>query len=183
MRHGVDEHQRQLREFFDWATRRSFWDLNVRERPVTEYISGVLVDFARTENLYKMRNRQGRSLDTIVELLLEAQEALVVRSDVTRGRAIKKHVGDYVLFTTGLFREYTNRLGVTSYYVETGAGAYQSVSEIDQACFRPGSSLFSELSQRFELYVAGLNYLRSLFFKDRTGDPFEDLSRGLSERI
>jgi len=126
---GEEGHERQLREFFDWAIRRSFWDLNVRERPVTEYITGVLVDFARTENLYKIRDREGRSLDTVVELLLEAQEALVVQSDVTRERAIKKHVGDYVLFMTGLFKEYTNRLGVTNYYVEAGAGAYQSVSE------------------------------------------------------
>jgi len=183
MSHSEGLQHRRLREFFDWATRRSFWDLNVRERPVTEYISGVLVDFARSENLYKIRTKDGRALDTVVELLAEAQEAFLVHSDVTRERAIKKHVGDYVLFMAGLFYEYTNRLGLTSYYVEEGARAYQSVGEIDLACLRPGSSLFLELSRRFELYVAGLNYLRSLFFKDKTGDPFEDLSRGLSELI
>jgi len=63
----------RLREFFDWATRRSFWDLEIRDRHVRDYMSTILTDFGRTENLYKIRDKHGHSLETVVEMLMEAQ--------------------------------------------------------------------------------------------------------------
>ena len=35
----------RLNEFFSWATRRAFWDLNFRDKKVTDYISSLLTDF------------------------------------------------------------------------------------------------------------------------------------------
>ncbi|RLA85980.1 MAG: hypothetical protein DRG40_03615 [Deltaproteobacteria bacterium] len=162
----------KLKEFFDWATRRSFWDLNIRNRKVIEYISDLLTFFASTENLYRIRNQKGERLFTLVEMLLEANEVALKGGSILREREIRKHVGDYVLFMTGMFREYVNRLSLTSYYLHEGARAYWSVSQIDHALFRPGADLFQELSSRFEFYVGALNYMRTLFFRDREGkDP------------
>ena len=124
-----------------------------------------------------------RSLETVVEMLLEAQDVGYPAGDRLREREIQKHVGDYILFMTGIFIEYTNRLFITSYYFEEGARAYWSVSEIDRARFHPESYLFRELSTRFERYVGALNYLRSLFFRDTGGDPFESLSRQLTRLV
>ncbi|RLB07777.1 MAG: hypothetical protein DRG50_01795 [Deltaproteobacteria bacterium] len=174
----------RLKEFFDWATRRSFWDLNVKDKKVTDYISSLLTNFARTENLYKIRDQRGRRLETIVEMLLEAQEVAHTDYDLLREREIRRHVGDYVLFMTGMFREYTNRLSITSYYLQEGSRAYWSVSEIDRALYHPEAVLFQELSTRFEFYVGGLNYLRSLFFRDRgDDDPFEGFTNQLRRLV
>ena len=165
------ENLEKLKEFCAWATRRSFWDLDIRERRVSDYIAEVLTNFARTENLYPFRGKRGERLETLVELLLEANEITLTGGSLVREREIRKHVGDYVLFMAGMFQEYVKRLSLMSYYLEEGSRAYWSVGEIDQALFKPGADLFKELSRRFELYVGALNYMRRLFFRDSLGDP------------
>jgi len=161
----------KLREFFSWATRRSFWDLDIRESRVSDYIAEVLTRFARTENLYPLRGKKGERLETIVEMLLEANEITLTGGSLVREREIRKHVGDYVLFMTGMFQEYVKRLSLMSWYLQEGARAYWSVSEIDQVLLKPGAALFRELATRLELYVGALNYMRKLFFRDSLGDP------------
>lgn len=88
----------RLNTFFSWATRRTFWDLNFKDRKVTDYISSLLTDFARTENLYRIRNQTLRRLGSVFEVLLEAQEVASAGAPRVREREIRKHVGDYVLF-------------------------------------------------------------------------------------
>ena len=173
----------RLNEFFSWATRRTFWDLNFRDKKVTDYISTLLTDFARTENLYRIRNQKGRRLESVVEMLLEVQEIASTDAPLVREREIRKHLGDYVLFMTGIFKEYTDRLSLTSYYLDEGMRAYWSVSEIDHARYHPDAVLFRELANKFEFCVGGLNYLRTLFFREEGGDPFERFCNQLRRLI
>lgn len=173
----------RLKEFFSWATRRSFWDLNYKDRRVTDYISTLLTEFARTDNLYRIRDQSGRRLDSVVEMLIEAQEAAQRKEGLVKEREIKRHVGDYVLFMTGMFREYTNHRSLTSYYLQEGMRAYWSVSEIDRARYHPDAVLFRELADKFEFCVGGLNYLKTLFFRDEGGDPFEGLADQLRRLV
>ncbi|MCK5552733.1 MAG: hypothetical protein KAJ09_06275, partial [Deltaproteobacteria bacterium] len=62
----------RLVAFFNWLVRRSFRDLGIRDTEIAEYISILLANFARTENLYRIRDFQGRRLEGAVEMLLEA---------------------------------------------------------------------------------------------------------------
>lgn len=165
------ENLEKLREFFTWATRRSFWELDIKEVKISDYVAEVLTRFARTENLYPLKGKKGQRLETIVEMLLEANEITLTGGSLVREREIRKHVGDYALFMAGIFHQYVKRLSLMSWYLEEGARAYWSVSEIDQALLKPGASLFKELASRFELYVGALNYMRCLFFRDTLGDP------------
>ncbi len=183
MNEGKSEGYKRLKEFFSWATRRSFWDLNFKNIRVTEYISNVLTNFARTENLYMIRDQSGKKLESVVEMLLLAEEVGHEGKGLLREREIKRHIGDYVLFLTGMFREYTNRLSLTSYYLQEGMKAYWSVSEIDLARYHPDAVLFRELADKFEFCVGGLNYLKTMFFVDEGGDPFERLSSQLKRLI
>ena len=75
----------KLKEFFDWATRRSFWDLNIRNRKVIEYISDLLTFFASTENLYRIRNQKGERLFTLVRCSLRPTR-WPLREEVSCGR-------------------------------------------------------------------------------------------------
>jgi hypothetical protein len=183
----VDEEARgynqRLKEFFAWATRRTFWDLNFRDKKVTDYICTLLTDFARTENLYRLRDQRGRRLESVVEMLLEAQEVAYADAPLAREREIRKYLGDYVLFMTGMFKEYTDHLSLTSYYLEEGMRAYWSVSEIDHVRYHPDAVLFRELADKFEFCVGGLNYLRTLFFTEGGDDPFEQFSRQLRRLV
>jgi len=81
---------------------------------------------------------------------------------------VRKHIGDYTLFLTGLFPEYVAtlprqrlRLDALIDYVQTGKESYRVVSYFDQFEFRKEAPLFRKLSENFELCVYGLNLVKS----------------------
>lgn len=168
----------KLYRFFYRTVRRSFYDLKIKEPKITNYMAILLSEFARTDNLYKIRNVQGERLTTVVEMLLEAS------SPFYREREIKKHIGDYTLFMTGIFREYIERQSFLKFYLDEGKRAYFSVFNLDRFGYMPGSYLFFELAKDFEFYSGALNYMKRTFFKESTGpEPFTDFSYQLSKYI
>ncbi len=169
----------RLLAFFNWLTRRSFWDLGIRDTEIADYIALLLANFARTENLYRIRDFRGRRLETGVEMLLEANLSWY-SEQWDREKEIRKHIGDYILFMVGIFREWVEKQSFLGLYLEEGRKAYQSVSQYHRAFYRPGSRLYSELSKDFEFYVGALNYMKKTFFRDHGGgDPFLDFDHQL----
>jgi len=166
----------RLNRFFDWLIRRSFQDLRIKEPTVARYISDLLVEFARTENLYKIRSLQGKRLETVVELFLEAKRMEEFGSDLEKEREIYKHTGDYILFMSGVFREYVEKNAFLGYYLEEGGRAYQAVFDMDVMLHRP-AYLFLELARRFEFYAGAVHYMKKAFFKETgSDDPFVDFA-------
>ena len=100
-----------LQGYFLQVVRQSFWQVGLYDATVTEYIAQVLVDFAITDNLYKLRDRGGRKIDSVVELLAQAPAVPVDEADVLRQRRLRKYVGDYALFMSGVFRTYIDGKG------------------------------------------------------------------------
>src|SRR6266516_2951247 len=84
--------------------RHFFEDVRLEEPRVTTYVASLLADFARTENLYRIRDAQGKRLEEVGEMLVESNPLLEAAS-FDRERELRKHVGDYTLFMTGLFPE------------------------------------------------------------------------------
>jgi len=54
--------------------------------------------------LYRLQNARGKRLEDVGEMLIESNLMLEAPS-FDRERAVRKHVGDYTLFMTGLFPE------------------------------------------------------------------------------
>ncbi len=159
--------------------RRSFQDLRIKEPTVARYISDLLAEFARTDNLYKIRDVQGKRLETAVELLLEARLTEEIGSDLQKEREIYKHTGDYILFMSGVFREYVQRKSILGIYLQEGERAYQAVFDRDIILYRP-AYLFLELARRFEYYSGAVHYMKKTFFKEGGGeDPFVDFASQL----
>jgi hypothetical protein len=167
----------RLRKFFNWTTRRTFRDLGIQNNEVVYYIIDFLTFFARTENLYRLKNVFGQPLKTVVDILLEANLQRGGKSEarLEREREMRRHVGDYTLFMTGLFREYVEAHSFLDFYLREGRGAYQDVFELDQILYRPKSLLYHDLSRNFEFYSGALTYMRKTFFREGR-DPFEKLS-------
>jgi len=166
----------RLNRFFDWLIRRSFQDLRIGEPAVAHYIAHLLAEFARTENLYKIRDVQGKRVETVVELLLEAKRQEEVGSELEKEREIYQHTGDYILFMSGIFREYVERQAFLGYYLEEGGRAYQTVFELNLMLHQP-ASLFLELARRFEFYAGAVHYMKKAFFRERgSRDPFMDFA-------
>lgn len=159
-----------LRQLFGMLTEKSFTEhLGWPDSNVTHYVSDLLVEFTHTERLYKIRNRQGKSVDTVVDLLFES-EVLLEAQTFEREREVHRHIGDFTLFMAGLFPEYLKRLKSASMiyhpdflvdYVKTGKRSYGIVARVTGTDTTDDVPLFRKLSDNFELCVTGLGFVRS----------------------
>ena len=168
-----------LPRFFARVTRSAFGDLTLDDARAEDYITDLLTRFARTEALAAIDALPGRRLPTVVDALLEIQRVWEwegPRFDPGKERAVRRHIGDYTLFMTGVFRERVQRLASTNYYVSQGQRAYRFVSEhgraTSRAQARESAPLFARLAERFEHYAWALDYARRVHFYDAPAHPF-----------
>jgi hypothetical protein len=157
-----------LPRFFERAMRRAFGDLGLDDPPAARYLTDLLTRFARADALHAVREVAARRLETVADSLLAIQRAWDWGSpefDPVRERALRRHIGDYTLFMTGIFREHVQRLAVTSYYEHEGRRAYRFVAEVARAGGSADAPLFRRLSDRFEQYAGVLGYARRVYFR------------------
>lgn len=168
----------QLRGFFHHSVRQSFWQLGIHDATVAGYVADVLTEFARSENLYRIRARNGRKVDSVVEMLSQQAPALNDEADLLKERSRRKYLGDYALFMSGIFRQHVEGKGSLDYYLQEGSRSYWTVSELDLSLYRTGYILFQELSSKFEYYSGALDYVRKACFTAAPGeDPFAGFLR------
>ena len=151
--------------------RRLFADLVARElhgdQELVAYVGNLLIDFVHVDNLYRIRNCRGKRLEEVGELLIESNPALDAPS-FEHERLVRKHIGDYTLFLTGMFPEYVAtlprrelRLDSIIDYVKAGKESYRIVGAFDQFEYRHVALLFRRLAEQFEYCVHGLNRVKS----------------------
>jgi hypothetical protein len=168
----------KLHSFFLNVVRQSFWQLGINDATVAHYVADLLTDFARTDNLYPMRSRAGKRIESVVEALAQRSAEHADEADLLRERRVRKYVGDYALFMSGIFRNHVERGGFLQYYFEQGSRSYWTVSELDLSLYRTGFILFQELSKKFEYYSGALDYTRKAYFATEPGeDPFAGFLR------
>ena len=170
----------KLKGFFLNVVRQSFWQLGINDAMVANYVADVLTEFARTDNLYRIRGQRGRKVDSVVEMLAARADEPADEDAILTERSRRKYVGDYALFMSGIFRNYITRQGCLSYYIEEGSRSYWTVSELDVSLYRTGFILFQELSKKFEYYSGALDYTRKAYF---AADPGEDPFAGFLRQI
>ena len=184
--HGLAQvNNEQLYRFFLSYTQHSFGELGVGDRAVITYVAEVLTNFAQTDQLYRLRSSTARRLSSVVEILAEQPTLQLdagvdqdTSSGLWRERAVRKHVGDYTLFMSGLFRAYVEKLDVLDYYIQEGRQSYRKVSELDVSLYQTGFLLFEELAKNFEYYSGALDYMRKAHFATGPGDnPFGQFLR------
>ena len=155
----------------DHPLRKLFVDLAAKELPadreVAAYVANLLIDFVHVDHLYRIRNCRGKRLQEVGEMLVESNPLLGARS-FEREREVRKHIGDYTLFLTGMFPEYVAtlprrglRLDSIIDYVKAGKESYRIVAAFDQFEYRHVAPLFRRLAEHFEYCVHGLNRVKS----------------------
>jgi hypothetical protein len=137
------------------------------DREVAAYVGDLLIDFVHVDNLYRIRNCRGKRLEEVGEMLVESNPILGAPS-FERERAVRKHIGDYTLFLSGMFPEYVAtlsrrglRLDSVIDYVKAGKESYRIVGSFDQFEYQPVAGLFRRLADEFEYCVYGLNRVKS----------------------
>ena len=155
----------------DHPLQRLFADLVAKELPadreVAAILANLLIDFVQIDHLYRIRNCRGKRLQEVGEMLVESNPMLGARS-FEREREVRKHIGDYTLFLTGMFPEYVAtltrrglRLDSIIDYVKAGKESYRIVAAFDQFEYRHVAPLFRRLAEHFEYCVHGLNRVKS----------------------
>ena len=136
------------------------------DREIVGYVANLLIDFVHVDQLYRIRNSRGKRLEDVGEMLVESNPALEARS-FEREREVRKHIGDYTLFLTGMFPEFVAalprrglRLDSMIDYVKAGKESYRIVAAFDQFEYRRVAPLFRRLSEQFEYCVYGLNRVK-----------------------
>ena len=161
--------QHPLRHLLGRLTERNFAEaLGWPDFQVTDYVSNLLLEFIHIDQLARIKNHEGEPVETVVELLYEA-EAQSQQSSVEKEREIHRHIGDLTLFLAGIFPEYCNRIKCSGLihhkdflvdYVKAGKRSYSIVATYQDPQAKNPPSLFQTLSTNFELCVAGLGFVR-----------------------
>jgi hypothetical protein len=148
---------------FRQLTERGMSQLDLRDADTIQYVTNLLVDFIDVENIYRIKDSSGKSLEYIVDILDQADHAAShsVRCEHYR------HLGDVTLYNLGLFPEALTRGRRTvspDYYAEQGRRSYAIVAEMETS---GRTIVFKKLSDQFERCVEGLRWVRLY-----TRDPF-----------
>jgi hypothetical protein len=163
-----------LRRFFDQAIRASFHDLALGGDPAAAYLADLLTRFARTENLYP-RGLAVPRLERVVDMMLEIETVWDADAPEFRPEhevTVRRHIGDYTLFMTGIFPERVRGSAGADFYIAQGKRAYRFVSEHARASGRGTPPPYRRLAERFESYAGVLDYARRVHFHDAPHHPF-----------
>src|SRR3954464_2387417 len=97
-----------LRRLFAGLTEQAFMDaLGLADPPLTDYVSEMLSRFICMDAIYKLRGAEGRRLEEVVGMVLEAES---MPAEGRTRREVHRHIGDFTLFWTGLYPEMLRRL-------------------------------------------------------------------------
>jgi hypothetical protein len=156
-----------LRRLFAGLTEQTFMNLlGVADPRLTDYLSGLLSRFTHIDAVYRLRNAQGRRLEEVADMMIEAEG---LPAEGRTRREVHRHIGDFTLFWTGVYPEALRRLRSALSkdhfidYCEQGKRSYYIAStfEGDEA------AVLRRLSDEFELCAYGLNQVRREW--ERTG--------------
>lgn len=157
-----------LRLLFRELVSRRFGELGWAEDDAPIYVGDLLTEFVHVDTLYRIRDARGRQLHTVAAMLVESNPVLG-SGGFAHEREVRRHVGDFTLFFTGLFPELLESLGVMRRrmgadvfvdYVQAGKESYRMVAEFDRFHGVRGAAVFARLADRFEAAVFALNQVR-----------------------
>jgi hypothetical protein len=162
-----DEHP--IKAFFQEAVHVSFSNrLGMRNfEDVEMYLAEMLAKFMHDEEIFAIRDAHGRRLRNIPDMLAEGDVRLNADS-FEREREVHRHVGDFLMFWSGLFPEFLDSVGAHVHdglidAIKQGQHSYYVVSSFDYPPYDWEAPTFLKLSREFEGCRIGLNLVRASF--------------------
>jgi hypothetical protein len=137
----------------------------ITDPELTTYVGDLLTEFSAAERLYRLRDPEGRPVRDLHEMLAAADPIYGNASSFDEEREVRRHIGDYALFATGMYPESMQlwRHSGTSSFLEmvaTGKESYYIVSQFDLFEYKFEAPLFARLSEDFEACMHGLTHVR-----------------------
>lgn len=132
---------------------------------VEHYLGEMLVRFMHRDGIYAVRDATGRPVEEVAEMLAEG-DVLLRADSFAREREVHRHIGDFLLFWSGVFPEHLPAMkasgGSESILdpVQQGRFSYHVVSTFDHQPYGRESTMFKRLSEQFEEFRYGLSLVR-----------------------
>ncbi|MDR3689632.1 MAG: hypothetical protein P4L46_09665 [Fimbriimonas sp.] len=140
----------------------------VDDPEVEQYIGDMLVDFIDVDNIFDIHDAYGQKVDAVVDMLVEA-DIREAADSFDREREVHRHVGDFLLFWSGLFPEFLKQMkapgsrDVLLDPIRQGKFSYYVVSTFEHGAYAHEARIFKKLSDEFDTYRYGLNLVRASF--------------------
>lgn len=151
------------RMFAGFAEQTFLHELGVGDPPLIDYLSQLLSNFIHMNSLYRLRNSQGRPLEQVADMMIEAQ---TLPEEGRTRREFYRHIGDVTLFWTGVYPEALDRLRSVLCkdhfidYCAQGKRSYYIASTFEEEPYRQEAPILRRLSEEFEICAYGLNQVR-----------------------
>jgi hypothetical protein len=148
-----------FRSVADWTLSQA----SLLDKDLLLYLSDFLIHFIYTNNLNKLKGKEGKNLEYLVDMCEGVGEA-----PRSHKKAHYQQIGDHTLFMLGMVPESLTRGKRTispSYYADTGRRNYMAASQLEED--EGATVVFRKLSERYERCVVSLNWVR-----DYINDPF-----------
>jgi hypothetical protein len=149
-----------LHRLFRGLTESTFMsELGIGDPSLVGYVANLLARFVPSQNIWQFRDKLGRPLFQVTEMLAEAELA----DDRRRGEC-HRHVGDYTLFWTGVYPEALGKFQGSSLpdclisYQQQGKRSYYTASTLSAG--EDAGPVLRRLSEQFELCAFGLSRVR-----------------------
>ena len=156
-----------LEGFFQQMVRNSYaGKLGIHDTAITQYVAHLLCEFSESDKLYKVRDEHGKPLQALEDLVRAADPIHGTAASFDAERAVRKHIGDYALFVSGMYPEsmdpWRRRRGQQSFeeLVAVGKQSYYIVSQFDLEEYAEEAPLFARLSEWFDRCIYGLRLVR-----------------------
>jgi hypothetical protein len=161
-----------LHRLFRGLTESAFMnELGIGDPPLVGYVAELLARFVPSQGVWRLRDRRGRQLTQVAEMVAEADAA-----GIERRRDCHRHVGDFTLFWTGVYPEAlavfqrTGSADALISYQQQGKRSYYLASTLSAGSDQ--RSVLRRLSDQFELCAFGLSCVRREWEKFDTDGSF-----------
>jgi len=165
-----------LEPFFRQMVRNSFaGKLGIHDTAITQYVARLLCEFTEADKLYKVRDEEGRPLHSLDDMVQAADPVHGTAASFDAERAVRKHIGDYALFVSGMYPEsgepHRRRHGHESLeeLVRVGKESYYIVSQFDLEEYADEAPMFRRLAGWFDRCIYGLRLVREELTNNKPG--------------
>lgn len=157
-----------LQGYFAVEIHNALLQVGLNAEDVEEYLSGMLVDFLHHDAIYSIRDAAGRRVESVVDMIAEGDIRLNA-SSFGRERQVHKHIGDFLLFWSGVFPEFLRFLkkpGSADSVVDVvrqGQMSYYVASTFEHDPYGVEAPVLRKLSEDFLGYQRSLGLVRASF--------------------
>jgi hypothetical protein len=156
-----------LEPYFYQAVRSSYEGRLGLDAEITAYVSRMLCDFSEAENLFRLRDPNGRPIENLEEMVNAADPVYGTAKSFIQERTVRQYIGDYALFLAGMCPDAIEpdsnaKSGrpTLAELIRVGKESYHIVSEFNVFEYERDAPFFARLSNVFEHCILGLAIAR-----------------------